>query len=158
MTIKNLIVDVNEEDLTFAVKQDRYACAIVRAIQRVRPDAQFVSVNRSTIRFTLPDDHMRGQEGRGVRYIFATPDEAISSIIKPFDEGGEITPCNLILDEAVEAKPMQHRSREMAEKRMISERKARAEGRRMSPGTKGNRVRNYGRFIDQVISEAGEQA
>jgi hypothetical protein len=64
------------EDLQYAQTQDRWACVIVRAIQRQIPDSTFVRVDKETISFS----------SHGHRYYHVTPPEMIEDIIRPFDE------------------------------------------------------------------------
>lgn len=81
------MVNVNAEDIAWANKQDRWACAIVRAIQREIPTATFVRADTETIAYS---------DG-GHRYTYSTPMEAIENVIKPLDTGKKIQPFSFDL-------------------------------------------------------------
>lgn len=73
------VIAVTPGDYQYAKRHDRFNCAIVRAIQRLFPDACRVLVDAETISFALDDDR---------RYDFATPKTVVAKIIKPFDVEG----------------------------------------------------------------------
>jgi hypothetical protein len=80
-------VRITESDLIWARRQDRYNCAIVRAIQRDIPEALFVRADASTIAYSAG----------GHRYTYPTPRRVVDEIIKPFDEGQAIGPVEFSL-------------------------------------------------------------
>lgn len=80
-------INVTAEDIAWGESQNRWACALVRAIQRERPEALFVRVDAKTI----------GYSENGHRYTFDTPKAAIEKVIKPFDEGKHIEPITIRL-------------------------------------------------------------
>lgn len=80
-------VSITKEDIDYASRQDRWACAIVRAIQRDVPDSTFVRADASTIAFT----------SGGHRYTFSTPSAAIRKVIRPFDLGEPVGPVSFTL-------------------------------------------------------------
>lgn len=78
------VIAVTEGDYQYALRHNRYNCAIVRAIQRQFPDATRVLVDTQRISFSLDDDR---------RYDAPTPKNAVDKLIKPFDElGSEAAP------------------------------------------------------------------
>jgi hypothetical protein len=80
-------IHVTNEDIKYAKTQDRWACAIVRAIQREHPDALFVRADTEVIAFS---------EG-GHRYTYSTPQKAIEKIIEPFDKHERVYPATFSL-------------------------------------------------------------
>src|SRR5215472_2617368 len=83
-------VFVNQDDIDYAKKQDRWSCAIVRAIQRENPEALFVKADIDTIAYSE----------NGHRYTHNTPEIAIKRIIKPLDEGRDVRPFGFDLGPA----------------------------------------------------------
>jgi hypothetical protein len=71
-----MIVKPEPEDVEWAETQNRWACVVVRSIQRQIPSATFVRVDKETIAYS----------DRGHRYYHPTPPKMIEDIIKPFDE------------------------------------------------------------------------
>lgn len=71
-----MIVKPNEEDVKWAESQNRWACVVVRAIQRQIPSATFVRVDKEIVAYS----------DNGHRYFHPTPPEMVKDIIKPFDE------------------------------------------------------------------------
>lgn len=76
-------IEVNAEDIADAVKRDSSHCMIAKAVRVSVPDAQYISVDLQTIRFTNPV--------KGERYIYLTPRVAQKSIIE-FDQGRQSAP------------------------------------------------------------------
>ena len=99
-------IHVNEEDLQWAQSQDRWNCAIVRAIQRENPDAVRVRVDTNQIAFT---------EG-GHRYFYETPQLAIDRVIRPFDEHREVRPISFDTGPVAKVKQAQKMSTEDAKR------------------------------------------
>jgi len=83
---------VNGDDIAWAKSQDRWACAIVRAIQREIPESTFVRADTEVIAYSVG----------GHRYTHPTPDVAIQKIIKPLDQGKAIRPFGFDLPPAVQ--------------------------------------------------------
>lgn len=80
-------INITADDIAYAQRQNRWACAIVRSIQRARPEAIFVRADKEVIAFTE----------RGHRYTFNTPDTAIERVIKPLDKGQSVMPTSFDL-------------------------------------------------------------
>lgn len=141
---KSLLVEITEADLLFAKKQDRYACAIVRAIQRAMPEALRVRADTKEIAFSLPDD--------GTRYYFQTPAEVVNNVIKPFDMGQQPIGQTFVLDRAYAVEPIQHST--------AKQRQAIRDHRRTTPPraprtrTSSGNVRTANRFRDYEAEEA----
>lgn len=90
-------VTVTRDDILWAKQQNRWNCAIVRAIQRQMPEATFVRVDAEKIAYTE----------NGHRYFHPTPQIAIDKVIKPFDEGREVKPIGFNVKPAVQIKQAQ---------------------------------------------------
>lgn len=73
---------LQDDDIRYAQRQDRWSCAIVRAIQRVLPDALFVRADTEKIAYSV-DGH---------RYEHNTPPSAVTRIIRPLDQHEEVEP------------------------------------------------------------------
>jgi hypothetical protein len=137
---KSLLVEIKDEDLVWAKRQNRYNCAIVRAIQRALPDALHVRADTKEIAFSLPDDD--------TRYYFQTPPEVVRNVIEPFDKGEEPKERAFILEHAHSAEPINHTSRA-----------TRIEGRtrsRRAPRTRttSGAVHTANRFMDYEATAA----
>lgn len=152
MSRNALLVEVTDEDLAWAVRQDRNNCAIVRAIQRKYPQALRVMVDTKTIAFTMPDE-IAPEGTQGVRYVFETPKQVVNKVIRPFDEGKplEAEALTFTVSHAIEAKPMQHRSAEQRTKINQSQRKNREVQRRIGSHRGSNAVKTYNRFLDAEV-------
>lgn len=139
---KSLLVEIKDEDLCYARRQDRYGCAIVRAIQRALPEAIRVKADTKEIAFSLPDDD--------TRYYFQTPPQVVAKVIRPFDEGKtpEDEDRTFILDHAYAAEPIQHTPKEERVARRTSSR--RAPRARTSSGN----VRTANRFMEYEAEES----
>lgn len=74
-------IEVTEEDIAGAVREDSYQCVVVHAIARSIPDATRIEVDLQTIRFSRD----------GERLSFLTPYSAAGYIVA-FDAGDEIHP------------------------------------------------------------------
>lgn len=138
-----LAVNVTDEDYAYAEKQNQWACAIVRAIQRQLPAASRVIVNKEHIAFTLETDDYR--------YTFDTPPEAVENVIKPFDRGEHPKPYSFQLVNPVSATPVHHMTIEERAKHRLSTRRTNA--LRRGAESKSPAVRNYNRFIDESIGD-----
>lgn len=114
-----LAVQIQPDDIAWARRQDKYNCAIVRAIQRQLPEATHVSADAKTIRFTL---RYGGDGSNDYRYIFETPKEVVAKVIEPFDSGQDIEPVSFILSQAIDAREPSHRSPEESAKHRREER------------------------------------
>lgn len=116
----SLGVHITDEDIAFARRQNRYQCAIVRAIQRELPEATRVMADTETIRFTL-EEHT----GVRTRYIFETPKRVVNTVIRPFDLGEPIQEFDFTLTTAIDAyetKPRDSKDRATERTRLRSKR------------------------------------
>lgn len=128
-------IAVTNEDLQWAKSQDRWNCAIVRAIQRENPDAVRVRVDTSQIAYT---------EG-GHRYFYETPQLAIERVIKPFDQHREVKPISFDTGPATKVKQAQRMNEEDATRLRRRNRVARAkENETENPRTR----KTHERFCD----------
>jgi len=134
-------VRVTEADIIAAVRADQYNCAIVCAIQRKYPKARRVRVNSGTIAFSIDE----------TRFVYPTPDAAVESIIKPFDEGGAPEPGLVRLKGGI-SKPVQHSENpddkirnERERRRYVVTRRAEAASRRARAVDASSRA-GYQRF------------
>lgn len=94
-------IHVLQEDIDYAVRQHRWRCAIVRAIQRQFPDSIYVRVDKECIAWS--------EAAKDLRYVYKTPAIAINKIIKPLDRGETCKPITFKLaDATVDA--MHHRT------------------------------------------------
>lgn len=71
---------MNQEDCDLAVAADQYNCGLVRAIQRIFPDAVNVEVNTQHVAWS--------DVGLDKRFTFDTPEDVIEDIITPNDKRG----------------------------------------------------------------------
>jgi hypothetical protein len=85
----NNTIAVTPDDVAFAIAQDSYNCAIVRAVQRQFPDAVYV---RATTKVIAWSDEVTDE-----RYVYPTPVNAVEQIIKPLDTGEEVKPIRITL-------------------------------------------------------------
>jgi hypothetical protein len=146
-----LLIDLDQSDLAWATGQNRYACLIVRAIQRKLPEAIRVTADAKHITFTIPED---GEDG--IRYVCDTERPIVDNIIEPFDRG-KITKLTDIPEDyrsfsivAREAIPVQHaKPAHRAASRNSARRFARTR-------TQSHQVRTYNRFLDAVAEEGSE--
>lgn len=145
---RRITAEITAADEEYARAQDKFACLMVRAIQRSLPEATFVTVDKDKIRLSVEED--------GYRYEFETPKEAVANIIRPFDEGRPITQRTFTLDTATDAWPITRQDAkakaELRKSRSPGDR-ARPEQRpsRRDPGTKNRNIRSMGRFTDDTI-------
>lgn len=129
------------EDQIYARRQDRYNCAIVRAIQREYPDATFVRADTEVIAFS---------EGNH-RYVFDTPARVIDKLIKPFDEG-DLTierPIHVTL-----AVPTIKQLHKRTEEEQNAHRKAVRTARARKPKTSPGNPSNFNRFCEPAGPDA----
>jgi hypothetical protein len=144
-----LEVKITPEDEAWGRHQDRWACALVRAIQREMPSALRVRVDTKDISFSLPNDHQAGPTG--TRYYFETPADVVRDIIKPFDEHKVITGQTFRLIGAYSIEPIRHST---AEQRAAQRTNARHnKPRRRAAGSKSGAVHTLNRFLDYVAEE-----
>lgn len=135
-----LRVEITDDDLTYANPQDRYACVIVRALQRQLPEAKNVLVDTETIRFSLESDKSAGDQG--TRYTFQTPKRVVTSIIKCFDRGADIQQRSFVLDEAIHAQAIVRRTAEQRASQRTRKRIVRARN------SENRNVRTTNRYLD----------
>jgi hypothetical protein len=148
-----LLIDFDQSDVAWASGQNRYACLIVRAIQRKLPEAIRVTADAKHITFTIPED---GEDG--IRYVCDTERPIVDNIIEPFDKG-KITKLTDIPEDyrsfsivAREAIPVQHKA--SPAHRAAARESARRRSAR--PRTQSQLVRTYNRFLDAVAEEGSE--
>lgn len=131
-------VTIKPEDQLYAQRQDRYNCAIVRAIQREYPDALFVRADTEVIAFS---------EGNH-RYEFVTPDNMVEKVIKPFDV--ENKPMTEPMVFALGSPVVRQRRREtipVEKKKQSRQEKRMSQARRKTTNLPGNR-HDANRFCD----------
>jgi hypothetical protein len=75
-------VEVTQDDIDAALRNDSTRCAVAVALARTIPDASRIMVDVQTIRYT---------DGRGVRRVYLTPQDAERYVIA-FDAGDPIEP------------------------------------------------------------------
>jgi hypothetical protein len=75
------LIQVTEDDVARATRNDSHTCAVATAIARTLPEARRIMVDMQFIRFT------EGVE----RWVYATP-PAVQSYIIDFDAGDEVGP------------------------------------------------------------------
>lgn len=131
-------VQITADDISYAERQNRWACAIVRSIQRSRPEATFVKADKESISFT---EH-------GHRYTYSTPPAAIERVIKPLDLGQHIQPTSFQL-----GTPTVKQAQRMSEEDKIKLRahKRNVEDRRKTQGLgkkPGQGMRTHDRFCE----------
>lgn len=126
-----------EEDIAYATRQNRYACLIVRCIQRTIPDAMRVMVDSKHISFSLERDD--------TRYTFETPPEVVEKVIKPFDRNEPVEPFTFTLSDAISAEPVQHRTQEQRVAARQTKRRGARAGRSQNVA-----VRHLNRFMDSI--------
>lgn len=78
--LNNLRIPMNQEDCDYAVQSDQYNCGLVRAIQRLFPDAVSVRANTKVVAWS--------DAATDMRYEFPTPPDVIENIIRVNDEQG----------------------------------------------------------------------
>lgn len=78
--LDNLRVPMIQEDCDYAVQSDQFNCGLVRAIQRLFPDAVSVRANTKVVAWS--------DAGTDMRYEFPTPPDVIEDIIRVNDKRG----------------------------------------------------------------------
>ena len=76
-------ISVSRETIERATQRDSRHCMIAEAIRDARPDAQFVSVDIQTIRFSIPF--------KRIRCTYLTPRIAQLALVR-FDQGRSLEP------------------------------------------------------------------
>lgn len=133
-------IQITEDDISYAQRQNRWGCAIVRAVQRSRPEATFVRADAEAIAFT---EH-------GHRYTYSTPPAAIERVIKPLDQGKPVKPTSFELGTPT-IKQAQRMSEE--DKVKLREHKRNAEARKKNKDLglgkqPGQGQKNHDRFCE----------
>jgi hypothetical protein len=131
-------VRITPGDIVWARRQDRYNCAIVRAIQREIPEALFVRADASSISYSAG----------GHRYTYPTPAKVVTEIIKPFDEGAPIGPVEFAL-----VSPTVREVRKLTPERKKQLRTI--ERKRQKIERSGQGRKEHDRFCDVPEAEAG---
>jgi len=90
---KRYQVEITEEDVAKAKKNDSYVCVVAQAIARTIPDATQIHVDVQTIRFSTNGD----------RLVYLTP-YAVQGYVVAFDAGDEIQPFTFQLREPVKVR------------------------------------------------------
>lgn len=95
----NDVIRYTDDDIQEAVRGDQYDCVLACAIARRYPAARRIRVNEGQIAWSV------GEE----RFVYPTPEVAVESVIKPFDQKGpaEVTPGIVKLTGGI-VKPVQH--------------------------------------------------
>ena len=141
-------IEILPEDYEYAKRQDRFNCAIVRAIQRKLPEATRVMADTKTIRFTVPKDTRNM-----TRYVFETPKDVTEGLIKPWDTHTEHIdgPVTFVLRNAVEANdiPIPTQS-ELRERRL---RRYNRSGQTRQPRNSPKETHILNRFVDPETEE-----
>jgi hypothetical protein len=86
-------IEITEEDIAKAKRNDSYACVVAQALARTIPDAHHIDVDTQSIRFT------RGPR----RLVYLTP-YAVQGYVVAFDAGEAIEPFTFILREPSKVK------------------------------------------------------
>jgi hypothetical protein len=155
---RHLEGDVTPEDIAYAHEQDKWACAMVRSIQRVFPEATHVMVNKDHVRFSVKADGPAG-----TRYEFETPKQVVQDVIKPNDLKGKVKPIHWVLSTATASWDMLRRSNEeLTERRRNLTPTERTRPRRRARTSNPN-VRAIGRFTEDAeiladLEEKGRQS
>lgn len=131
-------VNVHSDDIMYAQKQDRWACAIVRAIQRQLPDALFVRADKNVIAYSI-DGH---------RYEHDTPDAAIKRVIRPLDQGEEIRPTSFNLGPATVHQTQKMTNEQKQHVRAVRRGEIARTGKGRKP--KGTGLRSSDRFCEPI--------
>ena len=87
--ISKVKVDVTQELIDTAVRNNSNRCMVQAAMQHTFPTATHVTVDIHTIRMTLPEDQKR--------YIYLTPGR-VQQYIFDFDEGQKVEPFSFRLE------------------------------------------------------------
>lgn len=139
-----LLVEIDDEDLDWAERQNRYQCAIVRAIQRKIPTALRVTADVKHISFSLPEDD--------VRYTFDTPKDVVEKVIKPFDLGERpaVEDRSFVLSVG-DTKPIRHIDSAKRLTKNAAQRRQRNRDQRVRSVNPA--VRTFNRFLDAEAEE-----
>lgn len=99
---------INKDDIDWGVSQDRWACVIVRAVQRAIPEAKFVRADTQVIAYSVGSH----------RYEHPTPEIAVKKIIQPLDEHREVKPITIPLPPATmkQIKPLTEEAKQQLRK------------------------------------------
>ena len=116
---KRFKVEVTEEDISKAQRNDSYKCVVAQAIARTVPDATRIEVDTQAIRFTRAES--------GERYLYLTPPTVIGYVVA-FDAGEEPAPFQFWIDA-----PMQIGRRVRTEAGRAADKARKTEQRRKAP-------------------------
>jgi hypothetical protein len=90
-------INVTQENIDDAIKNNSYHCAVATAIKEQVPDAALVQVDIQTIRLSLPSDRKR--------LVYITP-PAVQQYIVDFDAGDKVEPITFTLYRPAWEQPM----------------------------------------------------
>jgi hypothetical protein len=85
-------VDVTQEDIDKAHRNNSYKCIVAQAVARTIPDATRIEIDLQTVRFT--------RAATGERLLFLTPNIAAGYVVA-FDAGDEMHPFSFNLSNPV---------------------------------------------------------
>jgi hypothetical protein len=141
-----LLVNITDDDKNWAQQQNRWACAVVRSIQRAIPEALYVTADKEAVCFSVPED---GEDG--IRYTFDPPP---AELLKAFDLKREIPEeFRSFTIVARDAKPMKHVKRDRRAN-AARNRAARTSDRQRATRTSRNPVTHTtNRFLDAEATE-----
>ena len=86
-------IEVTEDDIAKAKRNDSYVCVVAQAVMRTIPDAHHIDVDSQSIRFTR----------NGRRFLYLTP-YAVQGYVVAFDAGESIEPFAFTLREPAKVK------------------------------------------------------
>jgi hypothetical protein len=132
-----LLVNITPEDEKWGVSQDRWACVVVRSIQRDHPEFLYVTVDQKGIGISVPED---GDDG--MRYKFDPPPE---ELLKSFDLEHKVPEEHRTFTVVAREKaPMKHVRRD----NRVKAAKARQQTREYRVRSKSPVTRMTNRFLD----------
>ena len=150
-------VEVVQGDIDKATRSNSRHCAVAVAIGRLRPDARAITVDISTIRYSVPKVRKR--------FIFLTPTK-VQDYIAAFDAGKKIDPFSFSMPQEAFVHPMSVVVRKVEKVEKARGRKGSAkvkalpkgpsrhyvvEGRKAPPQSK--RAKEYRHFGRRVLRE-----
>lgn len=110
-------IEVTEEDIEKAKRNDSYMCVVAQALARTIPEAHHIEVDSQSIRFT------RGPR----RFVYLTP-YAVQGYVVAFDAGEAIEPFSFWLRDPAKVKTK--RLTDMGRKAISSSQRARRKAKR----------------------------